>query len=114
MFAQLIDATLNISIHVFSVLFVSLFCIEIQIAWENQIYSYAAPAISNSKPEVIEKVIEIKNATAIKGKSRVQKNELRQQCEQAGINWKFAQLNASTKRKRHLTKKEMILELNSI
>ncbi|NJN07507.1 MAG: hypothetical protein HC815_05770 [Richelia sp. RM1_1_1] len=75
MLAQFIDVTLNISIPVFSVLFVSLFCIEMQIAWENQIYSYTAPVISNLKPEVIEEVIEIKNATAIKRKSRVQNSQ---------------------------------------
>ncbi|OKH47646.1 hypothetical protein NIES2101_23280 [Calothrix sp. HK-06] len=46
-----------------------------------------------------------------KSASKIRIEELRQQCENAKIQWRYARINPATNRKRHLTEDEMLTEL---
>ncbi|BDA75874.1 hypothetical protein CAL7716_100400 (plasmid) [Calothrix sp. PCC 7716] len=46
-----------------------------------------------------------------KSASKARIDELRQQCNNAKIQWRYARINPATGRKRHLTEQEMLFEL---
>lgn len=147
---QIIDTSLLVLVNGFSIMFISVFLLEIQEAWVNHCPSTVIaakvgdtvkvevkvgvevkveneaqmevekiyPLEASSIPETvipIRKPVLVKDNNAIsastKSKSKI-KVDLRQQCEKAGVEWRFARTNTQTNRKRHLTEAEMISALN--
>lgn len=124
----------SLIIYGFSTLCILVFLVEIQAAWEN--HKCPLPIVEaevkvkkqltveeidttylrenvipiSRKPILVKESLAISKAS--KSKSKVKIEQLRKQCESAGIEWKFARTNTSTNRKRHLTQEEMVVALN--
>lgn len=122
---QLIDATLFFLIYGFSGLFFVIFILEMQDAWiahtnpsttsEGKIEVKVEPhkvdttylrdnvIIKRRKPILVKENIAVSRAS--KSKSKIK--QLREQCEKVGVEWRYARINNTTNRKRHLTEREM-------
>jgi hypothetical protein len=127
---QIIDVTLSIVINLFSILVIGVFLIELQAAWNNhtptststfisipQIEPSTIPVVEPMPIPVQQPVIKpiVKESASVsmskKSKSKVEVDSLRERCSSRGIEWRFAQTNPQTNRKRHLTVEEMMQAL---
>lgn len=136
-FTQILSITLSIVIHTFSIIIIGVFLLELQAAWNahtpstptavpttptftpisHRIDASSMPIVQPVTIPVHEPVIKIvKEATSVsmskKSKSKLEVDSLREKCSKAGIEWRFAQTNTTTNRKRHLTAEEMIRALS--
>lgn len=127
---QIFDTTLTLIINLFSIVVIGVFLLELQAAWNahtpTPTTSISTPQIMSSTVPVVElmtipvqqpvnKPI-VKEAASVsmskKSKFKLEIDSLRERCDRAGVNWRFAQTNTNTNRKRHLTIEEMMRALS--
>lgn len=133
---QILDSVLFVLIYGGSTFFIGAVLLEIQGAWIKHTSTATNTFISNAASEVevatiIESPVSIRSevrepmpilvkddfaisaiSVAKKSSKATKIEELREKCEQAGIQWKRAHLNESTGRKRNLTEAEMLEALS--
>lgn len=109
-FTQLIDATLFFATYGSVILFTSLFILEMQIAWENYIYSdfEIKPQLTISKSTILidckpkpTPIITISKSKKLKSKSKVKKKDI--QCKNANVKLKSTHTITPTTFKQPLT-----------